>query len=752
MKNKKEEPMKKNNKAYFKIGVLAAAILGCGFAQADDKQSAEQGKLAFFNLPPAAPELIAGQKTSLSVYDLKSYISEDGGTEIRVDFNGFPVEPKATKVDDKEQLILNFGKVNLDLKKNVNHASTDQVRAFKFAKNTQGDSILAIALGEHGNFTTRKTDNAYILKIYPKMVQSLASTSFVKSHGLENVSFNRTKGGEDQAIIQLSNSNTPVAIKQVGSKVLVRFKGINFQAHQMKAQNFNDIRAILTSAKMYNEGADGVIELTPSGSYEYMAMQVEKTLTINFAKKTANKVSGTVGLNGERFVGRKISMDFQNVEVRKVLQLLANYTGTNIVASDNVSGFISLKLQDVPWDQALSVILKTRNLAQRKDGNVIWVAPTEEVEKYETTEAKAYAQSIKLAPLESVFVQLNYATAADVVALIRMEGGADKENSIENRQLLINRLNANSGDESSLLSPRGSITHDARTNMVIISDTAKKVEEIKRIISQIDIPVRQVMVEARIVRASTNFSKAMGVKWGVAKDGSQGISGNMSNLYNSSRYGKANEADAVDSNVNLDLGQTVGTSSIAFGLINTTNTLLALELSALQSDGQGEVLSTPKVMTGDKQEATIKSGVKLPYKTTDDDGKTTTTFQDAVIELTVVPSITPDGTVQMKLTINKDTQGQLTDAGYAIDTNQLTTNVLVNNGETVVLGGLYEDTKTSEVQKVPVLGDVPFVGKLFRSNSKLESKQELLIFITPKIVEDNSAKVAQEVVKSKSKK
>lgn len=746
--------MNKTHKSYFKMGLLSIAILSCSQANADVKSTAAadaQG-MAFFNQAPKAPDLLADQKGTLSVYDLKSYVAADGSTEIRLEFNGFPTEPVANKVEDKNQLILNFGKVNLDLAKNVNHASTEQVRAFKFAKNAQGDSVLAIALGEHGHFTTRKTDNAYILKITPKKVQGLVSTSFAPATGLEKVTFNRTKGGEDQAIIQLSNSNTPVSIKQVGSKVQVKFKGTNFQPHQLKSQNFNDVRAVISSAKIYNDGADGYIEITPSGSYEYMAMQIEKTLTINFAKKSPSKITGTVGLNGERFVGRKISMDFQNVEVRKVLQLLANYTGTNIVASDNVSGFISLKLQDVPWDQALSVILKTRNLAQRKEGSVIWVAPTDEVEKYETNEAKAYAQSIKLAPLESTFIQLNYAVAADVVALIRMEAGADKNTSIENRQLMLNRMNANGDTDNALLSPRGSITHDARTNMVIVSDTAKKVEEIKRIISQIDIPVQQVMVEARIVRASTNFSKSMGVKWGVAKDGSQSISGNMGNLYNASRYGKANEADAVDTNVNLDLGQTVGTSSIAFGLINTTNTLLALELSALQSDGQGEVLSTPKVMTGDKQEATIRSGVKLPYQTTDEEGNSTTTFQDAVIELTVTPSITPDGTVQMKLTINKDTQGQLTDAGYAIDTNQLTTNVLVNNGETVVLGGLYEDTKTTDVQKVPVLGDVPFVGKMFRSKAKNESKQELLIFITPKIVENNGAKSAQEVAKAKTKK
>lgn len=736
MSNKNKKVM--NNRSVFGLCLLSWSVMAATTAFAQD---ASDAAMPFFkNHEPKAQAVASDQGSAVSVYNLTSQVVEDGSTEIKIHFNSFPVEPKSTKNDDKNQLILDFGRVNLDLKKNVGHTSTEQVLAFKLAKNAKGDSILAIALGEYGSITTKKTDNAYILKIHPKKVQSLASTSFAPTGGVEGVALSRTKGGEDQAVIQLTTTNTPVSIKQVGGKVVATFKGSKFPASQIKEQAFNDVRAIITKSKVYNNGADGVVELTPSGSFEYMAIQVEKTLTINFAKKAQGKsMSSTVGLNGERYVGRKISMDFQNVEVRKVLQLLAGYTGVNIVASDNVTGNISLRLQDVPWDQALSIITKTKALAQRKDGNVIWVAPIEEVDKHEANEAKAYAQAIKLAPLESAFIQLNYAVAADVAALIRMENTSEKGMSYENRQLMLSRLNVNES-EGSLLSPRGSVTFDARTNMLIVNDTSKKVEEIKRIITQIDIPVQQVVVEARIVRATTNFSKSIGVKWGLAKDSSQSISGNMTNLYNSSRYGKANEADAVDSNVNLDLGQTVGTSSIAFGLINTTNTLLALELSALQSDGQGEVLSTPKVMTGDKQEATIRSGVKLPYQSTDDEGATTTIFQDAVIELTVTPSITPDGTVQMKLSINKDTQGQLTDAGYAIDTNQLTTNVLVNNGETVVLGGLYEDSKTNTVQKVPVLGSMPVIGKLFRSKGNTESKQELLIFITPNIVENAGAK------------
>lgn len=735
-----------------KLSLIAVALLGCTHAIAQEAGKTEGQKQAFFKQAPKAPEPVGKEAVGgTSIYNLLSQVGEDGATEIRLDFNGLSVEPKVQKIEEKEQLILNFGKVNLDLKKNLDHYATPQVRAFKLAKNVDGDSILVIALGEYSKLTNKKESNTYAIKVYPKAIASVASTSFAPNGGVEKVAFTRSKGGEDKAIIQLKSADTPVTIKQDGSSIVARFKGSRFAQSELKTQNFNDSRAVINKARVYNDGNDGVVELTQTSGFEYMAIQVEKNLTINVAKKTSSKSTSVVGLNGERYVGKKISMDFQNVEVRKVLQLLAAYTGVNIVASDNVTGNISLRLQDVPWDQALGIILKTRSLSQRKDGNVIWVAPVEEVEKYEAGEAKAYAQSIKLAPLETAFIQLNYAVAADVVSLIRMEGGNKEKPEVENQQLAIARMNVNGDGSNSLLSPRGSVSYDARTNMLIVSDTAKKVEEIKRIISQIDIPVKQVMVEARIVRATTSFSKAIGVKWGVAKDSGQSISGNMSNLYSSSRYGKANEAEAIDENVNLDLGQALGTSSIAFGLINTTNTLLALELSALQSEGLGEVLSTPKVMTGDKQQATIRSGVKLPYKTIDDEGRATTTFQDAVLELTVTPSITPDGTVQMKLDINKDSQGQLTDSGYAIDTNKLTTNVLVNNGETVVLGGLYEDTKINDVSKVPVLGDIPFIGKAFRSKSKTESKQELLIFVTPKIVDNTALKNPAELAKLKTK-
>lgn len=727
--------------ALFSLSLLAIAVSASSTAMAKEQES-----FAFFNKGPQTPALLQDTNAKLSIHDTELYQAEDGSSELRLDFDGFPVTPTAQKIDDR--LILNFGKVGLSAKKQLNIKQTGEIKKYDLTRDGDNNLVLTIFLGEHGRFTTRKESGSFFLKVYPSAEKIEKKIAVLK--GVSGIKFARTKGGEDQTIIDLTEASTPVVVKQNGGKIQVRFKGNKLPQHLVKSNNFNDLKAVVSSVKAHNDGSDGVIDITPNGSYDYTAIQVDKRLTINVAKKHQTAKAAVTG--DSIYKGKKIAMDFQDVEIRRVLQMLANYIGVNIVTSDAVQGNISLRVQDVPWDQALSIMLKTKGLSQRKDGNVIWVAPTIEVVKQESEEAKAKAQEISLAPLITSMVQLNYANAEDMIKLINFEG--IKRDSIDetNKQIAASKYNLN-GDDSKLLSPRGVVTADLRTNTLIIVDTQEKIDGIKHVISQVDVPVKQVMVEARIVRATTNFSKSMGVKWGIARDSNRSIGSSMDNLYNSSKYGQANEAESIDSAVSLDLGQSSGLGSIAFGLINTTDTLLGLELSALQSDGLGEVLSNPMVMTGDKQEATIRSGVKLPYKTVSADSGTNTSFQDAVLELTVTPSITPEGTVQMKLVINKDSQGQLTDAGYAIDTNQLTTNVLVNNGETVVLGGLYEDTKTNSVEKVPVLGDVPFLGKLFQSKGKTENKQELLIFITPKVVDDPAVRGSMDVLgKSRIKK
>ncbi|MCG2573853.1 type IV pilus secretin PilQ family protein [Acinetobacter sp. ME22] len=654
------------------------------------------------------------------------------GTEIRVMFNGLPPQPQAYQVEQPSRLILDFDKATQTVKQASIPVSTSEASSVDLAADAQR-ARLTVNLKQAGAFTTRVEGNTFILKINSAATAATKMPAVVPqtvvATGVTNVGFNRGDKGEGQVVIDLSNPNTPVDVKQQGNKIVVRFLGNKIPVALARRLNVNDFATPVSSVDAFNEGHNGIVNIQSNGSFDYMAYQTDNRLVISVAKKEETTTVANQPRISHKYTGKKISLDFQDIEVRRVLQLLADFTGVNIVTSDSVQGNITLRLKDVPWDQALDIIMKSKNLDKRKNGNVIWVAPVSELLKSEEDEAKAYAQSIKLAPLQSETMQLNYVKAEDVKNMI--ENAANKANTNTN----------SSTDEGmrSLLSSRGSIVTDTRTNTVIMNDTAEKIEQLKNIIKQIDLPVKQVMIEARIVRATTDFSRSIGVKWGV--DSGTSVSSNSDNLTTRWNNKYNGTDDTISDNLGVDFGassSSSGTSaaSIAFGLISTADTLLTLELSALQAEGQGEVISTPKVMTGDKQEATIKSGEKIPYSTSSANSGTTTTFQDANLELNVTPSITPDGNVQMKLKITKDTVGSLTSAGYVIDTNALQTNVLVNNGETVVLGGIYEDTRQKDVSKVPFLGDLPWIGNLFKSTTTSDSKSELLIFITPRIVDD----------------
>lgn len=696
-------------------------------AKAQPKQVAAPQQ-PFFSSNADKKPLLADAGSSNSIIDVAAVRTSDNATEIHVTTNGLVRQPKAKKEDN--QLILTFDNLSSTVSEKRVMVNTNEVEFVQLTTDTESPT-LKVNLTKYGQFTTRIVGNTFILKIYPNVVTTAITAA--PNTSLTGINFTRSKGGEEKAIISVKNLKAPADVKQVKDKILVTFKGSQFPSNLVRNRFFNDAKAVYSSASTFNENGNGILELAVNGSYDYVVYQLDNEVVINVSTKDSKGGSKTDKSN--QYSGKKLSMDFQNADIRRIIQVMAEHTGQNIVASDSVEGTISLRLKDVPWEQALNIISKSKGLAQRRDGNVILVAPLGEITKNEALEATAYSQSMTLSPLVTKVLQLNYAYAKDVANMLRptRSGGMDGA---------LNQIRIANADESttSLLSSRGSVSVDERTNTLAITDTNEKINVIKALVQQIDIPVRQVMIEARIVRASTNFSKAIGVKWGLLKNNGVTMASDMNNLtsqYNS-KYGGASET--IDKNVNLDLGQTLGTSGIALGLISTSNTLLGLELSALQSDGLGEVLSKPKILTGDKQEARISSGVKLPYQSTSEDSGTTTVFQEALLELLVTPSITPDGTVQMKLEVSKDTQGSLTDMGYAIDTNKLKTNVLVNDGETVVLGGLFEETRTNDSSKVPLLGDIPVVGHLFKSKSRILKREELLIFVTPTIINDPTAK------------
>lgn len=669
------------------------------------------------------------------------------GTEIRVMFNGLPPQPAAYQLEQPSRLVLDFDKAQQTLKQASIPVATREASSVDISSDAQR-ARLTVNLAEAGAFTTRVEGNTFILKINSTQAAATPVAVQQTAQGISNIGFQRGAEGEGQVVIDLAGSNTPVDVQQQGSKIIVRTLGNKIPAHLARRLNVNDFATPVSTIDAQNDGGNGVITIQSAGSYEYMAYQAENKLTISL-KRPVDK-NPFKPRAAQSYTGKKISLDFQDIEVRRVLQLLADFTGINMVAADTVQGNITLRLKDVPWDQALDIILKTKNLDKRRNGNVIWIAPVAELIKAEEEEAKAIAQSVKLAPLQTEYIQLNYAKAADIEKLI-----TDGKNASNSR----GGTNSGSGADplgdsvGSLLSPRGTVSVDPRTNTLIINDTAQKIDQIRGMIDLLDVSVKQVMIEARIVRATTDFTKEMGVKWGILSQGIMNnnhllVGGSDTTLWNlrepefdDERGGYTYEIERPQ-NLNVDLGVTSpGASRIAFGLISLSDFMLDLELSALQADGYGEVISTPKVLTADKQQAKVASGTQIPYQSAEGGGVnavSTTEFIDATLSLDVTPSITPDGKVQMNLNITSDSPGAPTPTGQlTINKNSINTNVLVDNGETVVLGGIFEQQTANQQTKVPFLGDIPYLGRLFRKDIKSDNKRELLIFVTPRIVNDS---------------
>ena len=672
------------------------------------------------------------------------------GTEIRVMFNGLPPQPQAYELENPSRLVLDFNDAKQTLNQTNVPVATNEASSVDVTSDEKR-ARLTVNLNNKSAFTTRVEGNTFILKVNNSAqvgsntaLPELGPSAVSQQQGIADIGFQRGKSGEGQVGISLLGANTPVDVQQQRSKVVVRLLGNRIPAHLIRRMNVNDFATPVSVIDAYNDGANGVITIQSSGSYEYMAYQAENKLTVSL-KRPEEKKSPQSLQSPNNYTGKKISLDFQDIEVRRVLQLLADFTGINMVAADTVQGNITLRLKDVPWDQALDIILKTKNLDKRRNGSVIWIAPVAELIKSEDEEAKAIAQSIKLAPIQTEYIQLSYAKVADVLKLLQdSRNGKNAGNNNGNN-------NADNLALESLLSSRGSVVADTRTNTLIINDTSQNIDKVRKMIDLLDVSVKQVMIEARIVRATTDFTKEMGVKWGIL---SQGITKNNDLLVGGSDTTlwdlKTPDDDGKytitrPDNLNVDLGVTgAGASKIAFGLISLSDFMLDLELSALQADGYGEVISTPKVLTADKQKAKVSSGQQIPYQTTSTAGgaaTATTEFKDALLSLDVTPSITPDGKVQMDLLITSDSPaGTAPNGEIILNKNEITTNVLVDNGETVVLGGIFEQQNSKTQTKVPFLGDIPYVGRLFRKDAKTENKRELLIFVTPRIVNDSQTR------------
>lgn len=694
-----------------------------------------------FSMGAVAIAVMQAASAQVAVTNIVAMQLPGQGTEIRVMFNGLPPQPQAYQLESPSRLILDFDQAQQNLKQSNIPVATREASSVDVTSDAQR-ARLTVNLADAGAFTTRVEGNTFILKINSATPVATAQPVLQQSaQGISNISFQRGAQGEGQVVIDLAGNNTPVDVQQQGTKIIVRTLGTKIPTHLTRRLNVNDFATPVSSVDAVNQNGSGMITIQSGESYEYMAYQTDNKLTISLKRPEAKS---PLRPKTVAYSGKKISLDFQDIEVRRVLQLLADFTDINMVAADSVQGNITLRLKEVPWDQALDIVLKTKNLDKRRNGNVIWIAPVTELIKAEEEEAKALAQSVKLAPIQTEYMQLSYAKAAEIEKLITQNKGSSNSGGSSG---------ANNNDKESLLSSRGSISIDARTNTIIVNDTQPFIDKIRNMVDLLDVQVKQVMVEARIVRATTDFTKEMGVKWGIL---SQGITNNNHLLvggsdtslwdlrepeFDSERGGYTYEIQRPQ-NLNVDLGVTSpGASRIAFGLISLSDFMLDLELSALQADGYGEVISTPKVLTADKQKAMVASGTQIPYQSSEGGGVnavSTTAFIDATLSLDVTPSITPDGKVQMELNITSDSPGNPTPTGQlTINKNQINTNVLVDNGETVVLGGIFEQETRNAQTKVPFLGDIPYVGRLFRKDLKSDNKRELLIFVTPRIVNDS---------------
>jgi len=465
------------------------------------------------------------------------------------------------------------------------------------------------------------------------------------------------------------------------------------------------------------------VEIDPVDSnFEHLAYQTDKIFTIEL-KPISKKELEDIKKQKFGYVGERLSLNFQDIPVRAVLQLIADFTSMNIVVSDSVDGNLTLRLKNVPWDQALDIILKAKGLDKRENGNVVLVAPSEEIAAQEKIELEAKQQATELAPLRTAHFQINFAKAADLEKLFKGEGG------------------------KGLLSERGQAIIDERTNMLMIKDTDENITEVRRILAQLDVPVRQVLIESRVVIATDDFAKELGVRLGkssvssgiTAGGGVSGVSGSgtitSGTVNGTTEIIRGDDLEVVDRmNVNMPV---VGASgSLALAIISGGN-LLELELSARQAENQSEIVASPRVVTADRNEAFIESGVEIPYETASSSGATTISFKKAVLSIKVKPHITPEDQIIMDLTVNKDAVGEVYAGIPSIDTREIQTQVLVNNGDTVVLGGIYESNITHELDKVPGLADLPLIGYLFRHSIERDEKAELLIFVTPKILKES---------------
>jgi len=652
-------------------------------------------------------------------------------------FDEDAIEPRAFTIDEPARIALDFADTTNSLRKRNLQVGIGNLQNIISAA-AQGRTRVVLNLTRKTEYSISLDGNQMTLSLgelgQPLLVSSQSDASITSTllattlpgiaKGVTNIDFKRGPNGEGRIILNLTSPSISTDVWRENNVIYVELIGSLLPNELQRRMDVSDFATPITHIDAIQDGSNIRLTIASSGDFEHLAYQTDKIYTIEVGpiskEEIEEKKKTKFGYTGDR-----LSLNFQDIEVRSVLQLLADFTGLNLVVSDSVVGNLTLRLKNVPWDQAMDIILKTKGLSQRRAGNVILIAPTDEIAAREKLELESRKQVEELEQLRTVFIKVNYAKAEEMAELL---------NQVDN----------------SILSGRGSVSVDVRTNTLLIKDTSESLANVRNLLVELDIPVRQVLIESRVVIANDDFSKELGVRFGITRDTlSTGITGDAA-VVTGSLEGATdllnNDGLLVPDGlmVNLPVQNPAGTFALALAKL-PLGTLLEMELSAAQIEGRGEVVSSPRVITADSHTAKIEQGIEIPYLELDD-GDATLKFRKAVLSLEVTPQITPDDRIIMDLDVHKDSQGELVAFGSglfapSIDTRQVQSQLLVDNGQTVVLGGIYETVKTKQTTRVPFFSDLPIIGALFRSTINVDDRSELLIFVTPKILQGTSLEI-----------
>ncbi|MBR7195567.1 MULTISPECIES: type IV pilus secretin PilQ [Pseudomonas] len=653
--------------------------------------------------------------------------------ELKLSFDGPPPQPKGYTTESPARIALDLPGVTSQLANRNLDLGSGNARTATVAE-AKDRTRLIVSLTQLAPYSTRVEGNNLFVVVgqgasatapRPAAVAPRAATAAAaparpaaqRSRAIRGVDFQRGTEGEGNVVIDLSDPTIAPDIQEHDGKIILSFARTQLPE---KLRVRLDVKDFATPVQFVNAALTGdrtVISVEPSGTFDYSTFQTDNKLTVSVRPMSIDDLQKR-NADRQAYVGDKLSLNFQDIDVRSVLQLIADFTNLNLVASDTVQGGITLRLQNVPWDQALDLVLKTKGLDKRKIGNVLLVAPADEIAARERQELESQKQIAELAPLRRELLQVNYAKAADIAKLFQSVTSAEAK-----------------------VDERGSITVDERTNNIIAYQTQDRLDELRRIVAQLDIPVRQVMIEARIVEANVDYDKSLGVRWGgsVQNKGNwnaSGVNGSSSTIGTPGSTGTNSPF--------VDMGTVNNTSGIGIAFI-TDNVLLDLELTAMEKTGNGEIVSQPKVVTSDKETAKILKGTEIPYQEASSSGATSVSFKEASLSLEVTPQITPDNRIIMEVKVTKDEPDYLNKVQDVppIKKNEVNAKVLVNDGETIVIGGVFSNTQSKVVDKVPFLGDVPYLGRLFRRDVVSEKKSELLVFLTPRIMNNQAIAVSR---------